>query len=107
VNQIQQPGSERRRRDLWRTDVTLRAALLRPGLADIPVRVRNLSSAGFMAESFEPLAPGERVVLSLSGVGPLSAEIRWNTGFWVGGMFDFELSARELRLADSAPPAEE
>ena len=53
------------------------------------------------------LAPGERVVLSLSGVGPLSAEIRWNTGFWVGGMFDFELSARELRLADTAPPAKE
>lgn len=85
--------------------MALRATLIRPGLPDVPVRVRNLSSAGFMGESFEPLERGEKVVLSLSGVGSLPAEIRWNTGFWIGGMFDFELSARELRLANDGSGA--
>lgn len=95
--------SERRRRDLVRTDVALRAVLLRPGQPDIPVRVRNLSSAGFMAESFQPIAAGSKVVLSLAGIGEMPAEIRWNNGFWMGGLFDFEVSARELRAAVAAP----
>lgn len=101
-----EPASERRRWDLVRTHVSLRATLLRIGRPDVPVRLRNLSSAGFMAESFEKLSPGDKVVLSLAGVAPLAAEIRWNTGFWIGAMFDFEVSARELSAAlDPAPAA--
>ncbi len=97
---VQPPsGAERRRSDLVRTDVELRATLLRVGKTDVPVRLRNLSSAGFMAESFERLAPGDKVVLSLAGVAPLAAEVRWNTGFWIGALFDFEVSKRELAAA--------
>lgn len=96
-------ASERRRRDLVRTEVSLRAVLLRPGSADVPVRVRNLSSAGFMAESFQPVPAGSKVTLSLAGIGELPAEIRWNNGFWMGGLFDFEVSARELGAAVAHP----
>ena len=90
---------ERRRGDLVRTAVSLRARLLREGLPELDITIRNLSAAGFMAECLVPLAPGTAVVLALPGAGYIPAEIRWNVSFRVGGLFQFELGARELGLA--------
>ncbi len=90
--------AERRRPDLVRTEVAVRGRLLRDDLPELDVTVRNLSAAGFMAECLVPLEPGTAVVLALPGVGYIPAEIRWNVSFRAGGLFQFELSARELGL---------
>ena len=91
--------AERRRPDLARTEVSIRGRLLRQDQPDLDVTVRNLSAAGFMAECLVPLESGTEVVLALPGIGYIPAEIRWNVSFRIGGIFQFELSARELGLA--------
>ena len=98
-------SEERRRPGLARTDVCLRAKLLREGLTDLDIRLRNLSAAGFMAECLEPVAPNSKVVLSLPGAGLIPADVRWNVDFRIGAIFHWELSARELGLARSDPGA--
>jgi hypothetical protein len=92
-------AAERRRADLVRTPVAVRARLLREDLPELDIILRNLSAAGFMAECMAPLEPGTRIVLAVPGVGYIPAEIRWNVSFRIGGLFQFELSARELGLA--------
>lgn len=91
--------ADRRRADLSRSEVALPARLLRDGLPELAVVVRNLSAAGFMAECLVSLQPGSKVVLALAGVGYIPAEIRWNLSFRIGAQFHYELSARELGLA--------
>ncbi len=93
------PEVERRRSDLVRTDVSIRARLIRDGQPELDVVVRNLSAAGFMAECLVPLEAGTPVVLALPGIGYLPGEVRWNLSFRIGGLFQFELSTRELGLA--------
>ncbi len=95
------PEAERRRSDLVRTDVSIRARLIREGQPELDVVVRNLSAAGFMAECLVPLEADTPVVLALPGIGYLPGEVRWNVSFRVGGLFQFELSTRELGLASA------
>ena len=90
--------AERRRPGLGRTEVSIRARLLREDLPELGVTIRNLSAAGFMAECLVPLEPGTAVVLALPGAGYIPAEVRWNVSFRVGAIFQFELGARELGL---------
>lgn len=98
--------SDRRRPLLARTEVLLRAKLIRDGEAELDVRLRNLSQAGFMAECLLPLAPGTEVIVGIPGVGEVPAQIRWNQGFRIGGIFHFELAARELGLIHAGGEAE-
>ena len=97
---------ERRRPLLVRTDLLMRAKLGRDGAPDLDVRLCNLSAAGFMAECLEPIEPGTTVVLAVPGVGRFPAEIRWNVDFRIGGLFHYELAARELGLIAGATDAE-
>src|SRR4051812_45234914 len=53
----------------------------------IPVTVRNMSSAGFMAECAQPVRIGSYVTLQIPGVGTVEAQIRWQIGRRMGGMF--------------------
>jgi hypothetical protein len=55
-----------------------------------------------MADCLEAVPVGTNLLLSVPGVGSLPAEIRWNTGFKLGGIFHFELGARELGLIEAA-----
>ncbi len=98
--------SDRRRPLLERTEVMLRARLIRAGEADLDVRLRNLSQAGFMAECLLPLPPGTEVIIGIPGVGEVPAQIRWNHGFRLGGIFHYELAARELGLIHADGEAE-
>ncbi len=98
--------NDRRRPLLVRTEVSLRATLSRDGLPEVDVRLRNLSQAGFMAECLQPIPPGSEVILGIPGVGSLPAQTRWNCGHRVGGIFHFELAARELGLIGAASDAE-
>jgi hypothetical protein len=49
--------------------------------------VRNVSTGGFMAECPEPIRIGSYVALDVPGLGPVHAQIRWQIGGRMGGMF--------------------
>ena len=71
-----------------RLDVPDVAAKLTPqDLYHVEVKVRNLSTAGFMAECAAPVRIGSYVSLDIPGIGPVEAQVRWQIGLRMGGMF--------------------
>ena len=82
----EEPGFRRRR--AARVAVDGGSAKLNPDkLYAVEVRIRNLSPAGFMAECAEPVRIGSYVTLDVPGIGPVQAQIRWQIGAKMGGMF--------------------
>ena len=64
------------------------SANLQPqNLFQIEVKVRNVSTRGFMAECNEPVRIGSYVSLDVPGIGPVHAQVRWQIGPRMGGMF--------------------
>lgn len=63
------------------------AKLTPQNLYKVEVRVRNLSPCGFMAECAEPVRIGSYVSLDVPGIGPVHAQVRWQIGVRMGGMF--------------------
>jgi hypothetical protein len=53
----------------------------------VEVKVHNLSSAGFMAECAQPVLIGSYVTLDVPGIGAVQAQVRWQIGSQMGGMF--------------------
>jgi hypothetical protein len=53
----------------------------------IEVKVRDVSTSGFMAECADPVAIGSHVSLEVPGVGEVRAQVRWQIGNRMGGMF--------------------
>jgi predicted RecB family nuclease len=53
----------------------------------VEVRVRNVSTCGFMAECAQPARIGSYVILEVPGIGPVHAQVRWQIGINMGGMF--------------------
>ena len=53
----------------------------------IEVKLRDLSTSGFMAECLEPVRIGSYVTLDVPGIGVVHAQVRWQIGARVGGMF--------------------
>lgn len=53
----------------------------------IEVRLRNVSTLGFMAECDEAVRIGSYVSLDVPGIGPVKAQVRWQIGPRLGGMF--------------------
>jgi hypothetical protein len=53
----------------------------------VEVTVRNVSTAGFMAECAEPVRIGSYLTLDIPGIGPVEAQVRWQIGVRMGGMF--------------------
>ena len=53
----------------------------------VEVKVRDLSTCGFMAECAAPVMIGSYVSLDVPGVGPVHAQGRWQIGTKMGGMF--------------------
>ena len=53
----------------------------------IEVNVRDVSPCGFMAECPLPVQIGSYVSLDVPGVGPVNAQVRWQIGVRLGGMF--------------------
>lgn len=49
--------------------------------------MRNVSPCGFMVECFQPVLIGSYLVLELPGIGPVQAQVRWQVGNRIGGMF--------------------
>jgi hypothetical protein len=70
-----------------RVSVEGTASLTPHDLYKVEVKVRNVSSAGFMAECAEPVRIGSYVMLDIPGIGPVEAQVRWQIGVKMGGMF--------------------
>lgn len=84
--QEQVPGFQSRRSS--RVSLHDASASLSPhNLYAVEIKVRDLSSAGFMAECAEPVRIGSYVSLDIPGIGPVQAQVRWQIGLKMGGMF--------------------
>ena len=78
-------GYQPRRTTRHRID---QSANLQPqNLLEIEVKVRDVSTRGFMAECNEPVRIGSYVSLQVPGIGPVHAQVRWQIGPCMGGMF--------------------
>jgi PilZ domain len=81
----QVPGYKSRRNA--RVAIEGKASLTPQNLYNVEVKVRDLSTSGFMAECAEPVRIGSYVSLDIPGVGPVHAQVRWQIGVKLGGMF--------------------
>lgn len=70
-----------------RTPVEETTNLRQQNWYSVEVRVRDLSTCGFMAECGEQVRIGSYVSLDVPGVGPVHAQVRWQIGGRMGGMF--------------------
>jgi len=82
----EQPGFQSRRSG--RIAVAGETVSLSPqNLYAVEIKVHNVSSAGFMAECAESVMIGSYVSLDVPGIGPVQAQVRWQIGARMGGMF--------------------
>lgn len=57
----------------------------------IPVRIRNLSAIGVMAEYTHEVAPDEPVIVTVRGIGPVPGKVAWIKRGRIGIAFDAEI----------------
>jgi hypothetical protein len=70
-----------------RTRVRGTAELCQTGRYQVEVIIRDVSTSGFMAECPAPVRIGSYVTLDVPGIGPVRAQVRWQLGGRMGGMF--------------------
>ncbi len=58
----------------------------------VEVRIRDVSTTGFMAECDDSVRIGSFVALDVPGVGAVSAQVRWQIGATMGGQFTHPIS---------------
>jgi hypothetical protein len=80
-------ASQLRPRRSGRLPVDRNANMRAQNLYQIEVKVRDVSTFGFMAECAAPVQIGSYVSLDVPGVGPVHAQVRWQLGNAMGGMF--------------------
>lgn len=69
----------------------------------VPVRVRNLSAVGLMADLSEPLDLDAAVEVEVRGLGWIPGRIAWHTEGRTGIAFDRPVDPRRARKPVSAP----
>lgn len=74
----------------------------------VEVRVRDVSTSGFMAECGEAVRIGSYVSLDVPGIGPVNAQVRWQLGERMGGQFIDPISLHrcEWTAVPAEPPQE-
>ena len=103
----QEPDYYKKRRS-DRTQVQATTRLVRqPNWYSVEVKVRDLSPSGFMAECAEPVGIGSFVTLDVPGIGPVEAQVRWQIGRRMGGMFldPISLGSFEWSAVEADPPS--
>jgi hypothetical protein len=70
-----------------RTPVSRSAQLRHRSWYSVEVRICDVSTGGFMAECPQSVPIGSYVSLDVPGVGPVDAQVRWELGGRMGGMF--------------------
>lgn len=75
----------------------------------VEIIVRDLSTTGFMAECAQWVEIGSTVSLEVPGIGAVDAQVRWQIGNRMGGMFLDPISLAECEWTATrtvAPPLE-
>lgn len=76
--------------------------------SEYPVKVRNLSAGGMMAEGTVPVVPGSRLKVHLRNIGWVDGGVAWVQDNRFGIAFDNEIDSVLVRApADSGQPASE
>ena len=104
----EQPEHFKERRSA-RTPVETSATLVRqPDWYAVEVQVRDLSKCGFMAECSDAVGIGSFVTLDVPGIGAVEAQVRWQIGRRMGGMFTdpISLGRCEWTATKADPPRE-
>ena len=75
---------------------------------NVEVKVRDVSQSGFMAECSDAVQIGSFVALDVPGIGLVEAQVRWQIGQRMGGMFmdPISLAQCEWAAVESDPPKE-
>ena len=100
-----QPSRYRERR-VERTSISSPSHLRHNTSYSVEIRVRDVSQCGFMAECSEPVQIGGYVALDVPGIGPVRAQVRWQIGGRMGGMFldPISLHRCEWTAQQTSPP---
>ncbi|MDB5698238.1 MAG: PilZ protein [Alphaproteobacteria bacterium] len=101
------PSVEEGRRAAARDSLFLSATIRRPshtGEEPSPVRVRNLSADGMMADYHEPSVPGDAVVVTLRGIGSVAGKVAWVGQGRIGIAFDVEVDPKLARKPVATAP---
>jgi hypothetical protein len=74
------------------------------GGPDVPVKVRNLSGGGLMAESATGFMRGDAIEVELRGIGTVTGRIAWTAGGRLGVAFDAPVDPRLARKPVTGQP---
>ncbi|HJQ17282.1 MAG TPA: PilZ domain-containing protein [Allosphingosinicella sp.] len=100
IDPIRRQTEIRARRAAARDSLFLSATIRRAGETAEginPVRVRNLSSVGMMADHNGTCVPGEQVIVTLRGIGSVSGKVAWVRASRIGVAFDSEIDPKLAR----------
>lgn len=102
------PAGTYKARKTPRTPVAASAELRQQDWYAVEVKVRDVSSSGFMAECPKPVRIGGFISLEVPGIGPVDAQVRWQIGGRMGGMFldPISLARCEWVAVRTEPPKE-
>jgi len=95
------------RRVSKRDSLLLSATIRRSGDAEeglLPVRVRNLSSVGLMADYGDVADAGEAVQVTMRGIGTVSGKVAWIKDGRIGVAFDKEVDPQLARKPVAPAP---
>ena len=87
-------GEHAGRRSKGRDSLFLMATIRKvsePDREEIPVRVRNLSEIGLMADYLDIAEPGEAVSVEVRGIGKVPGMVAWVEDGRIGITFDTEV----------------
>jgi len=101
-----EPGPALKPRRTRRLPIDGTASMRSQSWYQIEVKVRNVSTCGFMAECAAPVPIGSYVSLDVPGIGPVHAQVRWQIGTSMGGMFldPISLARCEWTAVEAEPP---
>ena len=102
----QDPSSGFKARRAERTPVASITQMRSQNWYSVEVVVRDLSTSGFLAECDDSVRIGSYVSLDVPGIGPVHAQVRWQIGGRMGGMFldPISLNKCEWTAIRSEPP---
>jgi len=91
-----------------RVPVATRTQLRGENWYNVEIRIRDVSQRGFLAECGDQVLIGSHVSLDIPGIGPVFAQVRWQIGGRMGGMFQDPISLNqcEWTAVKAAPPSE-
>lgn len=99
-----QAGDVRHLRSEPRDSMFLLASVRRAGGPDVPVKVRNLSQGGLMADCPSGFVRGEEIQVELRGIGTVGGKIAWTASGRIGIQFDYAIDHRRARVPVGAGP---